>query len=80
MTRLTARGAVVLALAVFTLGVLLATLVLAAVLVGLVQSGFAFYPDVLSVRWERLDPSTGIRRVFSLGAGVRAITAPLDAA
>ncbi len=63
-----------------TLTVLLATLVVAAILVGLIQSGFAFYPDVLSVRWERLDPSAGVRRLFSLGAGVKVITALLKIA
>jgi flagellar biosynthetic protein FlhB len=63
-----------------TVGVLLVTLFLAAVLVGLIQSGFAFYPDVLSVRWDRLDPSRGAQRIFSLGAGVRAITALLKVA
>jgi flagellar biosynthetic protein FlhB len=61
-------------------GVLLVTLFLAAVLVGLVQSGFAFYPDLLTVRWDRLDPSAGLRRIFGLGSGVRALTALLKVA
>jgi flagellar biosynthetic protein FlhB len=60
-----------------TLGGLLGVLVAAAVLIGLVQSGFAFYPDVLSIRWDRLDPSRGAQRIFSLGSGVRAVTALL---
>jgi flagellar biosynthetic protein FlhB len=60
-----------------TLGLLLAMLFLGAVLIGVVQSGFAFYPDILSVRWERLDPANGLRRLFSLGSGVRAVTALL---
>lgn len=56
---------------------LLAALVAAAVLIGLVQSGFAFYPDVLSIRWDRLDPSRGFQRIFSLGSGVKTVTALL---
>ncbi len=63
-----------------TLGGLLGMLVLAAVLIGLVQSGFAFYADVLSVRWDRLDPSRGFQRIISLGSGVKAITALLKVA
>jgi flagellar biosynthetic protein FlhB len=63
-----------------TLAPLLGMLFLAAVLVGMIQSGFAFYPDILSVRWERLDPSTGLQRIFSLGSGVRAVTALLKVA
>jgi flagellar biosynthetic protein FlhB len=63
-----------------TLGGLLALLFLTGVLVGLVQSGFAFYPDILSIRWDRLDPSRGASRIFSLGAGVKAITALLKIA
>jgi len=63
-----------------TLSALLGALFVAAVLVGLLQSGFAFYPDVLSVRWDRLDPSNGIKRIISLGSGVRAVTAVLKVA
>jgi flagellar biosynthetic protein FlhB len=62
------------------LGGLLGTLVLAAVVVGLVQSGFAFYTEHLTVRWDRLDPSTGFRRLFGAGSGMRALTALLKVA
>ena len=63
--------------AIQSVGFLLGVLTAAAVLTGLIQSGFAFYPDILSVRWERLDPSGGVKRIFSLGAGVRAVTSLL---
>jgi flagellar biosynthetic protein FlhB len=63
-----------------SVGVLLVTLFLAAVMVGLVQSGFAFYTDHLTVRWDRLDPSAGLKRIFGLGSGVRALTAVLKVA
>ena len=62
------------------LAILLGTLFAAALLGGLVQSGFAFYPDILSVRWERLSPSVGLSRMFSLGSGTRAVTALLKIA
>ncbi len=63
-----------------TLGLLFGMLVAAAVVIGMVQSGFAFYPDVLSVRWDRLDPSRGMQRIFSLGSGVKTVTALLKIA
>jgi flagellar biosynthetic protein FlhB len=61
-------------------GVLLGTLFLTGVLIGLVQSGFAFYPDILSVRWEKLDPSAGLRRLVSGGSALRALTSLLKVA
>jgi flagellar biosynthetic protein FlhB len=63
-----------------TLGLLLGMLFLSAVLIGVVQSGFAFYPDILTVRWERLDPSAGLARMFSLGSAVRVVTSLLKVA
>ncbi len=62
------------------IGVFFGALFLASVLGGLIQSGFAFYPDILGVRWERLDPANGLMRMFSLGSGTRAVTSLLKIA
>lgn len=59
------------------LGLLLGTLFVSGVTIGLLQSGFAFYPDLLTIRWDRLDFTNGLGRVFSLGSGVRALTSLL---
>lgn len=60
-----------------SVGFLFALLFVGGVALGLLQSGFAFYPDILSVKWERLDPTAGLKRVFSLGSGVRTVTSLL---
>ncbi len=64
-------------LALQVIGFLLGLLFASGVAAGLLQSGFAFFPDILSIKWERLDPSKGVKRVFSLGSGVRTVTSLL---
>jgi flagellar biosynthetic protein FlhB len=63
-----------------TLGLLLAMLFVSGVTIGVIQSGFAFYPDLLTIRWDRLDFTAGLGRIFSAGSGVRALTSLLKVA
>jgi type III secretion protein U len=48
-----------------------------AILAGLPQTGGIFAPEAVRPRWDRIDPGTGIRRLFSLAGPAQAIHATL---
>lgn len=62
------------------LGPLFGVVFAATAAVGMLQAGFHITPELLSVRWEKLDPAAGVQRLFSWGAVVRALTALLRVA
>jgi flagellar biosynthesis protein FlhB len=49
----------------------LAATVTAGLLAGGIQTRFQVAPEVLGFHWERLNPSEGFKKVFSMQAGVR---------
>jgi flagellar biosynthetic protein FlhB len=51
-----------------SVGVFLGVVFTAGVVAGFAQGGFAFYPDLLTVKPERIDPTAGVKRLFSLGS------------
>ncbi len=56
------------------LGMFFGIVVAAALVAGFAQAGFAFYPDLLTIKPERLDPTQGVKRLFSLGSLVKMLT------
>ena len=73
---LTCQLAVALArYALGTLGFVLLGVVLAGLAVSVLQVGFQFSGEALSLKWSRLSPATGMKRIFSLRGVVRCLTA-----
>jgi flagellar biosynthetic protein FlhB len=62
------------------LGLLLGMLFAAGLAMGLLQTGFHFAPELLTLRWERLSFATGWNRLFSFSTAVRALTSLLKVA
>src|SRR5579871_3611553 len=62
------------------LGRLMGLVFAAGLAVGLLQTGFQFTPELLSLRWERLSLVAGWGRLFSLSTVVRALTSLLKVA
>ncbi|HEY2828009.1 MAG TPA: EscU/YscU/HrcU family type III secretion system export apparatus switch protein [Pirellulales bacterium] len=50
---------------------ILGLMLLAAVLVHILQTGFRWVPDRLALDFERINPLSGMQRLFSLSSGVR---------
>lgn len=50
---------------------LLILLALAAIAINLLQVGFLFSPEVLQPKWERINPLSGIQRLFSITSVAR---------
>lgn len=54
---------------------LLLVAALAALLISMLQTGWLWAPGVAAPRWERLDPSAGLARLFGGGGLVRLVSA-----
>jgi len=61
-------------------GLLLAALFLVGVAVGFLQVGFHFLPELAAIKWERLSPAEGWKKVFSGAAAIRTLTSVLKVA
>lgn len=58
-----------------TVGTLVGLLLIASVGAGVLQSGFHLSPDALALKWERLLPTRGWERLFSMEASGRVLSA-----
>lgn len=63
--------------AVMIVGALLGVLFVAAVIVGMLQAGFHISPERLEPKFDKLDPTNGIKRVFGFGSVVKGVLASL---